>query len=58
MLRELLVGHTVPRDEEIASVTLDGEPTGDYKIRRTNRGNEVLVEAAPGGVHTLEVVTQ
>ena len=57
-LRELLVGHTVPRDREIASVTLDGEPVDDYKVSRTNRGNEVLVEAAPGGSHTLEVVAR
>ena len=58
VLRELLVGHTVPRDTEIVSVTLDGVPVEDYRVRRTNRGNEVLVEAAPGGVHTLEVVAQ
>jgi hypothetical protein len=57
-LRELLVGHTVPRDTEIVSVTLDSEPVDDYKVRRTNRGNEVLVKAAPGGSHTLEVVTE
>ena len=57
-LRELLVGHTVPRGREIASVTLDGEPVDDYKVSRTNRGNEVLVEAAPDGVHTLEVVVR
>ena len=54
-LRELLVGHTVPRDKEIASVTLDGEPVDDYRVRRTNRGKEVLVKAAPDGEHTLIV---
>jgi hypothetical protein len=57
-LRELLVGHTVPRGREIASVTLDGEPADDYKVSRTNRGKEVLVKAAPDGVHTLEVVVR
>ena len=54
-LRELLVGHMVPGDKEIVSVTLDGEPIDDYRIRRTNRGNEVLVKAAPDGEHTLVV---
>jgi hypothetical protein len=57
-LRELLVGHTLPEDREIASVTLDGEPIGDYRVRRTNRGNEVLVKAAPDGEHTLVVETR
>ncbi len=56
-LRELLVGHTVPRDKEIASVTLDGEPVDDYKVRRTNRGKEVIVKAPSVGGHTLEVET-
>jgi hypothetical protein len=42
-------------DKEIASVTLDGEPIDDYRVRRTNRGNEVLVKAAPDGEHTLVV---
>ena len=37
-LRELVVGHTVPGDREIASVTLDGAPVEDYRVRRTNRG--------------------
>jgi hypothetical protein len=54
-LRELLVGHTVPGDKEIGSVTLDGETIDDYRVRRTNRGNEVLVKAAPDGEHTLVV---
>ena len=57
-LRELLVGHTVPADSEIASVTLDGVPVVDYKVRGTNRGKEVLVKAAPGGDHTLVVEIQ
>ena len=57
-LRELLVGHTVPRDKEIASVTLDGEPVDDYRVRSTNRGKEVLVKAAPDSEHTLMVEAQ
>jgi hypothetical protein len=57
-LRELLVGHTVPADKEIASVTLDGAPVADYRVRSTNRGKEVLVKAAPDSEHTLVVVTR
>jgi hypothetical protein len=54
-LRELLVGHTVPGGRQITSVTLDGKPVDDYKVRSTNRGKEVLVKAAPAGGHTLVV---
>jgi hypothetical protein len=56
-LRELLVGHTVPGDKEIASVTLGGEPVDDYRVRRTNRGKEVLVKAPTSGEQTLVVTT-
>jgi glycogen debranching enzyme len=56
-LRELLVGHTVPGNKEIVSVTLEGEPVDDYRVRRTNRGKEVLVKAATSGVQTLVVTT-
>jgi hypothetical protein len=57
-LRELLVGHTVPADKEVASVTLDRAPVADYRVRSTNRGKEVLVKAVPDGEHTLVVVTR
>jgi hypothetical protein len=53
-LKKLTIGHTVPRDVEVTSVTLNGIAV-PYEIRETNRGKEVLVEAAPTGVHTLEV---
>jgi hypothetical protein len=56
-LRELLVGHTAPEDKEIVSVTLKGEPVDDYRVRRTNRGNEVLVKAATSGEQTLVITT-
>jgi hypothetical protein len=56
-LRELLVGHTAPEDKEIGSVTLEGEPVDDYRVRRINRGNEVLVKAATSGEQTLVVTT-
>ncbi|MCA1847894.1 MAG: glycogen debranching protein, partial [Actinobacteria bacterium] len=57
VLQEFVIGHTVPRRAEISSVTLDGAPVEDYKVRRTNRGKEVLVEAPTVGEHTLVVET-
>ena len=56
-LQEFVIGHTVPRGARITSVTLDGSPVGDYQIRRTNRGKEVLVQAPTSGEHTLVVTT-
>ena len=55
-LKKLTVGHTVPRDAEVVSVTLNGNAV-PYEVRSTNRGKEVLVEAAPDGEHTLVVAT-
>jgi len=56
-LRELVIGHTIPRTAEFSSVALDGTPVDNYKIRDTNRGKEVFVEAPPSGEHTLVVET-
>jgi hypothetical protein len=56
-LQEFVIGHTVLRRAEISSVTLDGAPLEDYKVRRTNRGKEVLAEAPTVGEHTLVVET-
>jgi hypothetical protein len=56
-LRKLTIGHTVPRDAEVVSVTLNGN-AASYEIRQTNRGKEILVEAATSGEQTLEVKTQ
>lgn len=55
-LDELTIGHTVPRDESVRSVTLDGNRVR-YKINTTNRGKEVLAEAPTRGEHTLVVKT-
>ena len=55
-LRKLTIGHTVPREDEIVSVTLEGNVV-PYEIRETNRGKEVLVEAAPSGKQTLDIST-
>jgi hypothetical protein len=56
-LKKLTVGHTVPRDDEVVSVTLNGNAV-PYEIRETNRGKEVLVEAATSGEQQLVVETQ
>ncbi|WP_266075714.1 glucosidase family protein [Haladaptatus caseinilyticus] len=54
----LTIGHVVPRDADIASVTLDGEAVEACKTRITNRGKEILVDAEPNDSHTLVVRTR
>jgi hypothetical protein len=56
-LQKLTIGHTVPSDAEIVSATLNAN-AASYKIRETNRGKEVLVEAATSGEQQLVVETQ
>ncbi|MGH3146104.1 MAG: glycogen debranching protein, partial [Rubrobacter sp.] len=56
-LEELTVGHTVPRDARVRSVTLNGAPVMDYEVRNTNRGKEVLVDAPTAGEQRLVVKT-
>jgi hypothetical protein len=53
-----VLGHTVPRAARITQVTLDGR-AGKYRVRHTNRGNEVLVEVCgqTSGPHVLVVRT-
>ncbi|HZB76309.1 MAG TPA: hypothetical protein VE526_08815, partial [Solirubrobacteraceae bacterium] len=53
-LTTLWVGHTLPRDATVASVTLDGAPA-TFQQRVTNRGREVRVAASPGSEHTVVV---
>ena len=55
-VRELTIGHTLPRGSRPASVTLDGR-RARYKQERTNRGEEILVETGPGR-HTLVVTAR
>ena len=55
-LKKLTVGHTLPRDAEVVSVTLNGNAV-PYEARSTNRGKEVIVEAATSGEQTLVVTT-
>jgi hypothetical protein len=57
-LGSLEVGHTIPRDAEVLSVTLNGASVEDYRVRETNRGQEVLVDAPTTGPQTLEVEPQ
>jgi hypothetical protein len=55
-VRTYLIGHTLPRDATVASVTLDGDPVTKFESRTTNRGLEVRVPAGPDQRHTLVVV--
>jgi hypothetical protein len=56
-LQALTIGHTVARNGKVISVTLDGNDV-PYEVRNTNRGKEVLVEAATSGKQALVVKTQ
>lgn len=50
----LLIGHVLPADAEIQSVTLDGEQV-PHTVISTARGQEVRVEAGGSGEHLLVV---
>jgi hypothetical protein len=54
-VKTLVIGHTLPRGAQVASVQLDGAAVSDYDTRMTNRGLEVTVHARPGSEHTLTV---
>jgi hypothetical protein len=57
-LTEIRIGHTVPRRAEVLSVTLNGEMVGNYEVRRTNRGKEVVVRVpTPSDEQTLVAKT-
>jgi Integrase core domain len=56
-VRELLIGHTLPREAQPALVLLDGHPVNHYDARLTNRGLEVSLQTQPGGKHTLTIAT-
>jgi hypothetical protein len=55
-VKHLRIGHTVPRDADVRSVTLDGKRVR-WDERTTNRGLEVTVEAGRGD-HTVVVETR
>jgi hypothetical protein len=52
---KLTIGHTIPRAAAVASVSLNGATTTDYRVRETNRGKEVLVNAKGAGAQKLVV---
>jgi len=56
-LEELTIGHTIPRDARVGSITLNGAPARDYRVRETNRGKEVFVDSPTTGEQTLVVET-
>ena len=56
-VRELVIGHTLPRGPRPATVLLDGRRVKHYDARETNRGLEVTVAARPGAQHTLTITT-
>jgi hypothetical protein len=51
----LSVGVVLPAGAKVASVTLDGRPTGAQRVH-TARGDELIVHARSTGKHTLVVV--
>ena len=55
-VRDLSIGHTLPRGSLVRSVELDGKRHG-YQTRLTNRGLEVTVKTGPGE-HTLHVTSR
>lgn len=53
----LRIGHTLPFDSAIQSVTLDGKPV-TFTQARTSRGEEVYVQTAADRPHTLDIVVE
>jgi hypothetical protein len=53
-VRQLYLGHTLPRGSTPVAVLLDGKPRDPFQVRTTNRGVEVTVKTGPGP-HVLEV---
>jgi hypothetical protein len=51
---EVVIGHTLPRGTQPATVVLDGKAIHNYKVRETNRGTEVTVPTTSGH-HTLTI---
>ena len=47
-VKNVLIGHTLPRGAAPASVSLDGVPISDFVNRETNRGIEVTVPTDRG----------
>jgi hypothetical protein len=56
VVKNVVIGHTLPRGATIDSVSLDGVSISDYVTRVTNRGIEVTVPTDRGR-HVLEIST-
>jgi len=50
----VVIGHTLPRGTQPATVVLDGKTIHKFQVRQTNRGTEVTVSTTSGH-HTLTV---
>ena len=55
-VKNVVIGHTLPRGATIDSVSLDGVQISDFVTRETNRGIEVTVPT-DRGEHILEIKT-
>jgi hypothetical protein len=53
-IKDVLIGHTLPRGATAESVSLDGVPISKFVTRETNRGTEVTVPTDRGR-HILEI---
>jgi hypothetical protein len=51
---DVVIGHTLPRGTQPATVLLDGHAIHNYQVRQTNRGDEVTVPTGTGR-HTLTI---
>jgi hypothetical protein len=55
-VRNVVIGHTLPRGSSPVAVVLDGREVHNYTVRQTNRGTEVTVPTT-GGAHTLNITS-
>jgi hypothetical protein len=53
----LEIGHTLPANASIESVTLNGK-AADYEVRSTHRGSEVVAQGFTAGTYRLVIQTR
>jgi hypothetical protein len=53
----LTIGHTLPANSTVLSVTLNGSPAA-FQVVDTNRGREVHIQTNSGGTQQLTVQTE
>ena len=53
----LEIGHTLPANASIESVTLNGKAV-DYEVRSTHRGSEIVAQAFTAGTYRLVIQTR